>query len=170
MGDVRGPVLGSPAQLLCPQPTAPRMGSLHLVPGLLPLLLPSIFPSVTVLSKGPRLPMMHSKQDNFCFVLLAYHGASGSIRSRTPWPVFLAVQGPRSALAQTTFQKNRLPPAGPLRCPASASVGVTGKTRLWLVWASVPEDASGLGETFPKPPAAALPSLSLLLVSWLQSP
>lgn len=125
-----------------------------------------VFPGVTVLSEERCHLTTCPKWDSCRPVLfasqaeLALSPACGS--SRQP-------RRPQSSPPGTHFRGTLRFPVGLLRCPALASVLVTGNPRVWTTSASVPGDTALLSVTFPDPPIAALPSLSLVVISWPQS-
>lgn len=125
-----------------------------------------VFPGVTVLSEERCHLTTCPKWDSCRPVLfasqaeLALSPACGS--SRQP-------RRPQSSPPGTHFRGTRRFPVGLLRCPALASVLVTGNPRVWTTSALAPGDTALLSVTFPDPPIAALPSLSLVVISWPQS-
>lgn len=125
-----------------------------------------VFPGVTVLSEERCHLTTCPKWDSCCPVLfasqaeLALSPACGS--SRRP-------RRPQSSPPGTHFRGTLRFPVGLLRCPALASVLVTGNPRVWTTSALAPGDTALLSVTFPDPPIAALPSLSLVVISWPQS-
>lgn len=140
--------------------------SVHLVLGRFLFLLPC-FSQCHCPSEGQCLLTTRPKWDSCRLVLfasqveLALSPARGS---------FWRPRRPQGSPPRTRFGGTRRLPVGLLHCPPLASVLVTGNLRVWLTSASVPSDTALLLVTFPDPRIAALPSLSLLVISRLSLP
>ena len=133
-------------------------------------LLPSAFPSLIVFSKKPCLLLTHPKWNSISVVFFASSYISGLICSRTHLVMFQVVQGVRRALLQHHISEESI-----LFLSAFFTVQLLHlyigieNTRVWMILALVWNNTSLLSMIFPNSFIAALPSFSLLLISWLQS-